>query len=141
MQATQLHELIAQGEGAHVEFKSSFQKYGSGVRRVIDTCIAYGLPEPEFEATQGGMAVTVFKTASTDAGGKTSPTPSLTEGVNEGVKALLALIQENPGLRAPALASLMTTSPKNVERWVKQLRKDQRITFVGAPKTGGYHCL
>jgi predicted HTH transcriptional regulator len=36
------------------------EKYGSGVRRVIDTFIAYGLPEPEFEATQGGMAVTVF---------------------------------------------------------------------------------
>ncbi len=37
------------------------EKYGSGVRRVIDTFTAYGLPEPEFEATQGGMAVTVFK--------------------------------------------------------------------------------
>jgi len=38
------------------------EKYGSGVRRVIDTFVAYGLPEPEFEATQGGMAVTVFNT-------------------------------------------------------------------------------
>ncbi len=37
------------------------EKYGSGVRRVIDTFVAYGLSEPEFEATQGGMAVTVFK--------------------------------------------------------------------------------
>ena len=37
------------------------EKYGSGVRRVIDTFVAYGLREPEFEATQGGMAVTVFK--------------------------------------------------------------------------------
>lgn len=37
------------------------EKYGCGVRRVIDAFVAYGLPEPEFEATQGGMAVTVFK--------------------------------------------------------------------------------
>ena len=36
-------------------------KYGSGMRRTIETFIAYGLPEPEYEATQGGMAVTVFK--------------------------------------------------------------------------------
>ena len=36
------------------------EKYGSGVRRVIDNCMAYGLPEPEFEVTQGGLAVTVF---------------------------------------------------------------------------------
>jgi ATP-dependent DNA helicase RecG len=38
------------------------EKYGSGIRRVIDSFVAYGLPEPQFEATQGGMAVTVFKT-------------------------------------------------------------------------------
>ena len=37
------------------------EKYGSGVRRVIETFVAYGLPEPVFESTQGGMAVTVFK--------------------------------------------------------------------------------
>lgn len=37
------------------------EKYGSGVRRVIDAFVAYGLREPEFEATQGGVAVTVFK--------------------------------------------------------------------------------
>ena len=36
------------------------EKYGSGVRRVIDSFIAYGLPEPVFEVTQGGMAVTMF---------------------------------------------------------------------------------
>ena len=27
------------------------EKYGSGVRRVIETCVAYGLPEPVFEVT------------------------------------------------------------------------------------------
>jgi len=43
------------------------EKYGSGVRRVIDTFVAYGLPEPEFEATQGGMAVTVFNSPVRDA--------------------------------------------------------------------------
>ncbi len=42
-------------KGRHIK------RVGSGVRRVIDTVVAYGLPEPEFEATQGGMAVTVFK--------------------------------------------------------------------------------
>ena len=48
------------------------EKYGSGVRRVIDTFVAYGLPEPEFEATQGGMAVTVFK-ATAEIKGRTQP--------------------------------------------------------------------
>ena len=64
---------------------------------------------------------------------------NLNEGVNEGVKMLLAHIARHPGLRAPALASSLNTAPKNVERWIKALRSDNLIEFVGAPKTGGYH--
>lgn len=45
-----LRDAIAQGEGLRIDFKSSFQK------EVIETFVAYGLPEPVFEATQGGMA-------------------------------------------------------------------------------------
>jgi len=45
------------------------EKYGSGVRRVIDSFVAYGLPEPEFETTQGGMSVTVFKAPPEKNGG------------------------------------------------------------------------
>jgi ATP-dependent DNA helicase RecG len=32
----------------------------------------------------------------------------------------------------------MGASPKNVERWLKQLKETQRTEFRGAPKTGGY---
>jgi ATP-dependent DNA helicase RecG len=109
------------------------EKYGSGVRRVIDTFTAYGLPVPEFEATQGGMAVTVFKApAPTNAGG-------VNEGVSEGVNALLELIGKQPDMRSPAMAAALGTSAKNIERWVKQLKSRGLIEFRGAPKTGGYH--
>lgn len=59
-------------------------------------------------------------------------------GVNEGVNALAEHIRRHPGLRTPALAALMKTAPKNVERWLKQLRQADKIVFVGSPKTGGY---
>jgi predicted HTH transcriptional regulator len=59
------------------------EKYGSGVRRVIDAFVAYGLPEPTIEATQGGMAVTVFKETAKAA------LDSMLGGVNEGVNSLL----------------------------------------------------
>ena len=54
------------------------EKYGSGVRRVIDTFVAYGLREPEFEATQGGMAVTVFKATPESTKPESQPESSLT---------------------------------------------------------------
>ena len=115
------------------------EKYGSGVRRVIDTFVAYGLREPEFEATQGGMAVTVFKAPT--GGVNEGVNEGVIEGVNEGVNGLLNLIQRQPALRGPAMAETMQTSPKNIERWLKQLKQEQKIEFRGAPKTGGYYAL
>ena len=113
------------------------EKYGSGVRRVIETFVAYGLPEPVYEATQGGMAVTVFKAV--DKTNAKAVGVGVNEGVNEGVNALLLTIKLNPGLRVPALAKLMQTSAKNIERWLKQLKGEGKIEFRGSPKTGGYY--
>ncbi len=112
------------------------EKYGSGVRRAIETFIAYGLPEPVYEATQGGMTVTVFKKTITKEKEKFSQSEN--EGVNEGVNSLLAIIKQNPGLRVPSLAQRASTSTKNIERWIKQLREVNDIEFRGASKTGGY---
>ncbi|MDI1244135.1 MAG: putative DNA binding domain-containing protein [Rhodoferax sp.] len=61
------------------------------------------------------------------------------EGANEGVNNLLVLITDQPGLRGPALAKWLGTSPKNVERWLKQLKDQNLIEFRGATKTGGYY--
>ncbi|TSA39604.1 MAG: AAA family ATPase [Methylococcaceae bacterium] len=112
------------------------EKYGSGVRRAIETFVAYGLPEPVYEATQGGMAVTVFK--ETLGKEKERFSQLKDEGVNEGVNFLLAVIKQYPGLRVPSLAEKVPTSSKNIERWLKQLKETKRIEFRGASKTGGY---
>ncbi len=37
-----------------------------------------------------------------------------------------------------SFALTMSTSVKNIERWLKQLRDMGKIEFRGAPKTGGY---
>ena len=107
------------------------EKYGSGVRRVIDTFVAYGLPEPEFEATQGGMAVTVFSAANGGVSG----------GVNTESVPLLQLIQAQPGLKTTELVAQTGKPQRTIERWLKQLKDRQQIEFRGAPKTGGYYCI
>lgn len=66
-------------------------------------------------------------------------TGELNEGVNEGVARLFAQIKKGPGLRAPMLAVQMNTSVKNIERWLQQLKDQQKVEFRGAPKTGGYY--
>lgn len=119
------------------------EKYGSGVRRVIETCVAYGLPEPVYEATQGGMAVTVFnaidktnaKTVSEGVSG------GVNVGVNVGVNGLLAYIQSHPGQHAGEMAAAFKLTKRTIERWLKQLKENGQIEFRGAAKTGGYYYL
>ncbi|MBI4972243.1 MAG: putative DNA binding domain-containing protein [Candidatus Omnitrophica bacterium] len=37
------------------------EKYGSGIKRILNAFKAYGLPAPEFEETSGGFLVTAYK--------------------------------------------------------------------------------
>jgi ATP-dependent DNA helicase RecG len=116
------------------------EKYGSGVRRTIETFVAYGLPEPVYEATQGGMAVTVFKKIAEldineqDGGAN----EGVNVGVNVGVNGLLSYIKTHPGQSAGEMAVAFKVTKRTMERWLKQLKETNEIEFRGAPKTGGY---
>ena len=64
-------------------------------------------------------------------------------GVNGGVNELdmvFAYLKEHPGLRANALAEGLSLPKRTLERHLGQLKKDGRIEFKGAPKSGGYYC-
>ena len=58
--------------------------------------------------------------------------------VSGGVTELLEFIQTNPGLRANELSKHIDTPLRTVQRWLKQLKDENKIEFEGAPKTGGY---
>ena len=113
------------------------EKYGSGVRRVIETFVAYGLPEPVFESTQGGMAVTVFKQVEQKAPERIGGGANV--GANVGANHLLNYIQTHPGQRASEIATAYKLTQRTIERWLKQLKEQDLIEFKGATKTGGYY--
>ena len=58
--------------------------------------------------------------------------------VSGGVTELLEFIQINPGLKANELSKHIDTPLRTVQRWLKQLKDENKIEFQGAPKTGGY---
>jgi ATP-dependent DNA helicase RecG len=62
----------------------------------------------------------------------------INEGVNEGVNSLYNQIKRTPLKRTPYFAEQLNTSQKNIERWIKILKKQDKIVFIGNPKTGGY---
>jgi len=69
-------------------------------------------------------------------------------GVDEGAGAsdevvsledrLLAMIAAEPGLRVPALEQALSQPRRTIERALRRLRDRGRISFEGAPRTGGY---
>jgi ATP-dependent DNA helicase RecG len=121
------------------------EKYGSGVRRVIDIFTAYGLPEPTFEATQGGMAVTVFnrslqaKEIGKDGGVNGGANGGVNGGVISATEQLHRYIEGNPGLNTATLVEQTGAPKRTLERWLQQLKAQGLVEFRGAPKTGGYH--
>ena len=64
---------------------------------------------------------------------------SLIEEINGGVNELLAFIIRNPNKKAKQLSEELDTPLRTIERWLKQLRDDDKIEFKGSPKTGGYY--
>jgi len=63
---------------------------------------------------------------------------SNTSPINEGVNRLLNLIEQYPNRKTPFFAKELDTSVKNIERWIKKLKADDKVAFRGSPKTGGY---
>ncbi|MDP2163220.1 MAG: putative DNA binding domain-containing protein [Hydrogenophaga sp.] len=112
---------------------------GSGIKRALTLW-----PDIEFTDDRDGCLFTASirrepVSEVVNDGASEGVIEGVSEGVSEGVHALLKLIRQQPGLRSPAMADTLHTSVKNIERWLKQLKDNQRIEFRGAPKTGGYH--
>lgn len=58
--------------------------------------------------------------------------------VSGGVTELLEFISKNPGMRANELSKHIDIPLRSVQRWLKQLKDENKIEFQGASKTGGY---
>jgi len=61
--------------------------------------------------------------------------------INEGVNELYLIICKNQGLRVPALFEKPQKPQKTIERWIKELRKINKIELRGNSKTGGYYAI
>lgn len=60
------------------------------------------------------------------------------EALSSRALQVLAVISDEPGLRAPQLAEWLGLSPSQVRGAITQLRRQRLVEFVGARSTGGY---
>lgn len=60
---------------------------------------------------------------------------ALTGGVNE----VLAFIKNTPGCRANGIVSALDIPLRSIQRYLGQLKNENKIEFRGAPRNGGYY--
>lgn len=122
---------------AEIFFKTGFiEAWGRGISKIITGFELAKLPVPEFKNTMGGILVSIYRKKNNANEGVSE---GVSEGVNEGVNELFDLIKSHPGKRTPFLAEKLTTSVKNIERWIQILKKTDKIEFIGSSKKGGYY--
>ena len=121
------NKLVAEG----FYLINAIEKYGSGFIRIRKALVDY--PEVDFSIEEkfGGILVTFAQLPRNTAG--------VSGGVSGGVSKLLEHIQLHPGQNAAQLTAAMGITRRTAERWLKQLKGNNKIEFRGAPKTGGYY--
>jgi len=107
------------------------ERYGSGIKRIINICNNYGVSQPHFEEVFNGFRVILFKERK-----------NVTKGVikvvtkEERLIKILELIDSNPSISTSDIARSLELNPRTVLRDIDKLKIDNRIRRVGGRKIG-----
>lgn len=111
------------------------EKYGSGIRRVLNICEEYGVKQPKFEEVFNGFRVLLFKE-------KTDVTNDVINDVTKNVTKekrlikILKLVESNPSITTGEIALRLELTPRTVLRDIDQLKTENRLRRVGGRKKG-----
>ena len=100
------------------------EKYGSGIRRVLEAFKEYDLPQPTFEEIQSGFKVTVSRT--------TQKTTQKTETRQQ----LIDLLSKNPKMTRDELAQALAKSPNTIKGHIAKLKAEGLLKRIGSDRDG-----
>jgi len=60
-------------------------------------------------------------------------------GIAEGINRVADYIKNTPGRNVTEITAVLDIPQRTVERWLKKLKEQGEIVFIGLRKTGGYH--
>ena len=118
-------------------FKASglIEKYGSGIKRVLEAFAAVGLQQPEFHLLKSGFRVKVFSKAYPWVGDKVGD--KVGDNLTDNQNLILQCIKENQYITAGELSAKVKISKRKIEENIAKLRQKGIIQRIGAAK-GGY---
>jgi ATP-dependent DNA helicase RecG len=110
------------------------EQYGSGIKRIKSECKLHGVIAPIFEEFVHGFRVVIYKEKliNNDVG--------VNVGVNVGANDIFQFIQNHQPINVNNIAlNYQEITKRTIERWIKQLKEENKIEFRGSKKTGGYY--
>jgi ATP-dependent DNA helicase RecG len=108
------------------------EKYGSGIKRVLESIKSYGLKDPSFEEKQDGFRVTFFKSTQKNT---QKTTQKITQKKSTKDKILDMLI-ENPRITRNEIAQLLGKSPNTIKDHLAALKSENRVERIGSDRDG-----
>jgi predicted HTH transcriptional regulator len=118
-----------------------YESWGTGLRRIKDSCKSYGLPEPEFLEIGDMFRVNIFRVPASQPASEADVKqvvnrnslvrdPALLE------REILSLLTQNPKYSRKELAEKTGVSESSIYRRLTVLRSAGRIEFVGTNRSG-----
>lgn len=122
------------------------ERYGSGIRRIIDICSNYGVKQPVFEEVFNGFRVVLFK-EKTDVTKDVKDTikdtandtvkDTVKVAISKNQKTILELITARNNITAEELVDIVGINLRNIKLNISKLKAKGMIQRIG-PDKGGY---
>ena len=114
------------------------ERYGTGIRRVKNMFLDYGLEEPVYESLSDGVAVTVWGLKFDENNDEVSDknTENIEKTVEKTVEKIMEVLKEKPEITIKELVELTGLSRRGIEWNIKQLKTKGLIERVGSKKEG-----
>jgi ATP-dependent DNA helicase RecG len=117
------------------------EKYGSGIKRVINAFVEMNLPKPDFIPLPSGFKVVVYAQPdleTTEATEKVAEaTEKTTEKITENQQLIINSIMQNPHVTSEELADIVNIRDDSIRKNLAKLKSRGFIERVG-PDKGGY---
>ncbi|MCB5295667.1 MAG: putative DNA binding domain-containing protein [Candidatus Cloacimonetes bacterium] len=124
------------------------EKYGSGIRRVVNYCNLGSYPIPDFKNISEGFMVTFYSVRNETSGKNVveNVVDHVVENVVEHVaesriNKILNLMAENKQISAAQIAIILNTTDRTVQRDIEKLQKRNILKRIGPAKGGHWEII
>jgi len=111
------------------------ERYGSGVKKVIDQFKAYGLNEPSFQESAGGIEVVAHSEANKKV------TAKVTNKVTVNQRKILKFIKKDKFITTKELSKFIGISDRKIKENISKLKTKGLLKRIGPAKGGHWEVM